>query len=70
MTSAGTPAVNFTGGSTYAGTEVAFGVRHTIMPGLTWTPRFAWAFLGDAWQSNNRHVQDAWALVNRMIYIF
>lgn len=69
-TSAGTSAFNFTGDSKYAGTEVALGLRYTIMPGLTWTPRFAWAFLGDAWESNNRNVQDAWVFVNRVIYIF
>ena len=70
LTSAGTPAFNFTGGSTYVGTEVVAGFRYTILPGLTWTPRFSWAFLDDAWQSNNRSVQDAWVLINRMIYVF
>jgi hypothetical protein len=70
LTSAGTPALNFTGNSTYAGTEVAAGLRYTIMPGLTYTPRFAWAFLGDAWNTNNRNASDAWAFVNRIIYVF
>jgi hypothetical protein len=69
-TSAGTPALNFTGNSTYAGTEVAAGLRYTIMPGLTYTPRFAWAFLGDAWNTNNRTSADAWVFVNRIIYTF
>lgn len=63
-------AVNFTGNSTYAGAEVAAGLRYTIMPGLTFTPRFAWAFLGDAWNTNNRNAADAWAFVNRVIYTF
>jgi len=63
-------AVNFTGNSTYAGTEVAAGLRYTIMPGLTYTPRFAWAFMGDAWNTNNRSAADAWAFVNRIIYTF
>jgi hypothetical protein len=40
------------------------------MPGLTWTPRFAWAFLGDALQSNNRNAQGIWVFVNRVMYIF
>jgi hypothetical protein len=66
----GAPTFNFTGGSTYVGTEVVAGFRYTVLPGLTWTPRFSWAFLGDAWQSNNRSVQDAWVLINRMIYVF
>jgi hypothetical protein len=69
-TSAGTPAFNFTGNSKYVGTEVAAGLRYTIMPGLTWTPRFAWVFMGDAWSTNDRKAQDAWVLINRMIYIF
>jgi len=63
-------AVNFTGNSTYVGTEVDIGLRYTIMPGLTWTPLFGWAFLGDAYNTNNRSAQDAWALVNRVIYTF
>jgi len=49
------------------GSEIDF---YTILAGLTWTPRFSWAFLADAWESNNRKAQDAWVLINRMIYIF
>jgi hypothetical protein len=64
------PALNFTGNSRYAGTEIDVGLRYTIMPGLFWTPRFGWAFLGDAWQSQGRNVQDAWTLINRVIYVF
>jgi hypothetical protein len=64
------PAVNFTGNSTFAGWEVDIGLRYTIMPGLTWTPRFGWAFLGDAWDTNDRKAQDAWAFVNRVVYTF
>jgi hypothetical protein len=26
--------------------------------------------MGDAWSTNDRKAQDAWVLVNRMIYIF
>ena len=63
-------AVNFTGNSTFAGWEVDIGLRYTIMPGLTWTPRFGWAFLGDAWDTNYRNAQDAWAFVNRVVYTF
>jgi hypothetical protein len=64
------PALDFTGNSRYVGTEIDVGLRYSIMPGLFWTPRFGWAFLGDAWQSQNRNVQDAWAFVNRVIYVF
>jgi hypothetical protein len=67
---AGQPVLNFTGNSTYAGAEVAAGLRYTIMPGLIYTPRFAWAFLGDAWNTNNRNAADAWAFMNRIIYTF
>jgi hypothetical protein len=63
-------AVNFTGNSTFVGTEVDIGLRYTILPGLSWTPLFGWAFLGDAYNTNNRSAQDAWALVNRVIYTF
>jgi hypothetical protein len=68
--SSGEPALNFTGNSTFAGWEVDVGLRYTIMPGLTWTPRFGWAFLGDAFSVNNRSAQDAWAFINRVIYTF
>jgi hypothetical protein len=64
------PPLDFTGDSQYAGTEIDVGLRYTIMPGLTWTPRFGWAFLGDAWQIQNRNVQDSYTFVNRVIYIF
>jgi hypothetical protein len=61
---------NFTGNSRYLGTEVDVGLRYTIMPGLTWTPRFGWAFLGDGLNQNNRKAQDAYLLINRVIYTF
>jgi hypothetical protein len=61
---------NFTGNSRYLGTEVDVGLRYTIMPGLTWTPRFGWAFLGDGLNQNNRKAQDAYILINRLIYTF
>jgi hypothetical protein len=61
---------NFTGGSRYIGTEVDVGLRYTIMPGLTWTPRFGWGFLGNGLQIMNRNVQDAYIFVNRLIYTF
>ena len=70
VTSSGDPALNFTGDSKYVGTEVDVGLRYTIMPGLTFTPLFGWAFLGDAYNVNNRQAQDAWALINRVIYTF
>jgi hypothetical protein len=65
-----TPLVNFTDNSRYAGAEIDVGLRYTILPGITWTPRFGWAFLGDAFQVQNRQVQDAWIFVNRVIYTF
>jgi hypothetical protein len=64
------PSMDFTGNSRYAGTEIDAGLRYTILPGLTWTPRFGWAFLGNAFQIQHRHVLDAWIFVNRMIYTF
>jgi hypothetical protein len=64
------PALDFTGNSRYAGTEVDVGLRYTILPGLILTPRFGWAFLGSAWKIEDRSVQDAWTFVNRLIYIF
>jgi len=70
QTSAGTPAFDFTGNSRYAGTEIDVGLRYTILPGLSWTPRFGWGFLGDAFQTQNRNVQDAWVLINRLLYTF
>jgi hypothetical protein len=34
------PPLDFTGDSRYAGTEIDIGLGYTILPGLTWTPRF------------------------------
>ena len=64
------PPLNFTGNSHYAGTEIDVGLRYSILPGLFWTPRFGWAFLGDAWKVQDRRVQDAWTFANRIIYVF
>jgi hypothetical protein len=64
------PPLDFTGNSRYAGTEIDLGLRYSILPGLFWTPRFGWAFLGDAWQVQHRNVQDAWTFINRVIYVF
>jgi hypothetical protein len=66
----GEPIYNFTGNSRFLGWEVAAGFRFTIMPGLTWTPRLAYADYGDAFSANNRSAQGAWSFSNRMIYIF
>jgi hypothetical protein len=68
--SSGEPALNFTGDSRFVGWEVDVGLRYTIMPGLTWTPRLGYADYGDAFSANNRNALDAWVFVNRMIYIF
>ena len=68
--SSGEPVYNFTGNSRYLGWEVAAGVRYTIMPGLTWTPRLAYADYGKGLDQNNRKARNAWVLANRMIYIF
>jgi hypothetical protein len=64
------PPLNFTGNSRYAGAEIDVGLRYVILPGLYWTPRFGWAFLGDAWKIQDRSVQDAWTFANRVIYVF
>jgi hypothetical protein len=64
------PIVIFTGYSRYAGTEIDAGLRETILPGLTWTPRFSWAFVRNAFATNNRQDQDAWIFVTRVIYMF
>lgn len=64
------PIYNFTGNSSFLGWEVAAGLRFTIMPGLTYTPRLAYADYGDAVAQNNRSPQGAWSFSNRMIYIF
>jgi hypothetical protein len=64
------PPLDFTGNSRYAGTEIDVGLRYAILPGLYWTPRFGWAFMGDAWKVQDRSVQDAWTLANRIIYVF
>jgi hypothetical protein len=68
--SSGERALNFTGGSSFVGWEVNAGLRYTIMPGLTWTPLLSYADYGDALETNNRSAKDAWAFVNRMIYVF
>ena len=68
--SSGEPALNFTGGSKFAGWEVNAGLRYTIMPGLVWTPIIAYADYGDAFSANNRKATDAWLAVNRVIYVF
>jgi hypothetical protein len=70
INASGEPELNFTGNSRYAGMEIDAGVRYTVLPGLTWTPRFGWAFLGDAFATNDRRVRDAWTFVNRVIYTF
>jgi hypothetical protein len=64
------PALNFTGNSRFLGWEVDAGLRYTIMPGLTWTPRVAYGDFGDAVAINNRKALDTWAVINRIIYIF
>jgi hypothetical protein len=64
------PPLDFTGSSRYAGTEIDVGLRYAILPGLFWTPRVGWAFLGDAWKTRDRDVQDAWTFANRIIYVF
>jgi hypothetical protein len=64
------PALNFTGNSRFVGWEVDLGFRYTIMPGLTWTPRMAYGDFGNAVAINDRKAQDAWLVVNRMVYIF
>jgi hypothetical protein len=69
-TGRGARAFDFTGNSRYVGTELDAGFRYTIMPGLSWQTRFGWAFLGDAFQIQNRNVQDAWIFVNRLLYTF
>jgi hypothetical protein len=61
---------NFTGNSRFLGWEVAGGVRYTILPGLTWSPRLSYASLGDALNQNNRSALDGWIFSNRMIYVF
>ncbi|MGH8066926.1 MAG: hypothetical protein ACRERE_17150 [Candidatus Entotheonellia bacterium] len=68
--SSGEPALNFTGNSRFVGWEVDVGLRYTIMPGLTWTPRIGYADYGGATSANGRKAMDAWAFANRMIYIF
>ena len=66
----GQPIYNFTGGSNFLGWEAAVGVRYQIMPGLTWTPRFAYADYGGAYSANSRNAQGAYFFANRLIYIF
>jgi hypothetical protein len=64
------PAFNFTGDSRFVGWEVNAGLRYTIMPGLTWSSLLAYADYGSALDINNRKAAEAWAFVNRMIYVF
>ena len=66
----GEPTFNFTGNSRYLGWEVAAGIRYTVLPGLTWTPRLAYADYGSGLNQNGRKAMDAWVFANRMIYIF
>jgi hypothetical protein len=66
----GDPVYNFTRNSRYLGWEVAAGARYTIMPGLTWTPRVAYADYGKGMDQNDRKAGNAWVFVNRVIYIF
>ena len=68
--SSGEPALNFTGDSRFMGWEIDAGLRYSIMPGLIWTPRVGYADYGSAFDTNNRKAQDAWIVVNRVVYIF
>jgi hypothetical protein len=70
LNSSGQPLFNFTGDSRFVGWEVDAGVRYTIMPGLTWTPRMGYADYGNATATNNRKATDAWVVINRLIYIY
>jgi hypothetical protein len=70
LNSSGEPALNFTGNSRFIGWEIDAGLRYTVMPGLTWTPRIGYADYGDATAANNRSPQGAWTFSNRLIYIF
>ena len=63
------PPLNFTGSSRYAGAEIDVGLRYSILPGLFWTPRFGWAFLGDAWKSLNVS-SGCLVFCLRLIYVF
>jgi hypothetical protein len=53
------PIADFTGNSRYTGAEIDVGLRYSNLPGLTWTPRFGWAFLGNVFQIQHRGVRDA-----------
>jgi hypothetical protein len=66
----GEPIYNFTGDSKYLGFEIAGGFRYTIMPGLIWTPRLAYADYGTGLEQNDRKASNAWVFVNRVIYTF
>jgi hypothetical protein len=70
LNSSGQPVLNFTGDSRFVGWEVDAGLRYTIMPGLTWTPRMGYANYGNATSANDRKATDAWVVTNRLIYIF
>jgi hypothetical protein len=62
-------AINFTGSSQYAGTEIDVGLRYSILPGLFWTPRFGWAFW-EMPEDPGPSRSDAWTFANRIIYVF
>jgi hypothetical protein len=70
LNSSGEPTLNFTRNSSFVGWEVDAGIRYTIMPGLTWTPRMGYAGYGPAVAANNRRQTGAWTLSNRLVYIF
>ncbi|MGH8057891.1 MAG: hypothetical protein ACREOH_11760, partial [Candidatus Entotheonellia bacterium] len=61
---------NWTGDSKYLGTEVDVFLQWTILPGLVNTIGGGYAFLGDALETNNGKVQDAWTILNRLLYAF
>ncbi|MGH8057272.1 MAG: hypothetical protein ACREOH_08565, partial [Candidatus Entotheonellia bacterium] len=61
---------NWTGDSKYVGTEVDMFLDWTIMPGLLYRIGGAYGFLGDALETNNGKVQNAWHLLNRLLYAF
>lgn len=58
------------------GTEVDVHLEYTIMPGLVTLLGGGWAFTGDGFQLSDittgraLKVQDAWLLVNRLLYVF
>jgi hypothetical protein len=64
------PALDFTGNSRYAGTEVDVGLRFTILSGSFWHRGLVGPFWAMPWQVEDRNVQDAWTFANRLIYVF